>query len=46
MKHTYREHKQIADSLSRKALLLDSGYGEFNEILNDISTEHGNFRLF
>ena len=46
MKHTYREHNQIADSLSKKALLLDSGYGEFKEVLNDISTEHGNFQLF
>ena len=46
MKHTYREHNQIADSLSKKALLLDSSYGEYKEVLNDISTEHGNFQLF
>ena len=46
MKHTYREHNQIADSLSKKALLLDSGYGKFIEVLNDIATDHGNFQLF
>ena len=46
MKHTYREHNQIADSLSKKALLLDSGYGEFKEVLNEITIEHGNFQLF
>lgn len=46
MKHTYREHNWIADSLSKKALLLDSGYGEFKEVLNDIATEHGNFQSF
>ena len=45
MKHTYREHNHITDSLSKKALLLDSGYGEFKEILNDITTEHGNYQL-
>ena len=46
MKHIFREHNQIADSLSKNALLLDSGYGNFKEVLNDISTDHGNFRLF
>ena len=46
LKHTYREHNQIADSLSKKALLLDSGYGEFKEVLNDIFIEYGNFQLF
>ena len=46
MKHTYHEHNQIADSLSKKVLLLDSGYGEFNEVQNDISTDHGNFQLY
>ena len=46
MKHTYHEHNQIADSLSKNALLLDSGYGEFKEILNDITSDHGNFQLF
>ena len=46
LKYTYCEHNQIVDSLSKKALLLDSGYGEFKEVLNDITTEHGNFQLF
>ena len=46
LKHTYREHNQIVDSLSKKALLLDSGYGEFKEVLNDIFIEYGNFQLF
>lgn len=46
MKHIFREHNQIADSLSKEALLLDSGYGTFKEVMNDISIDHGNFRLF
>ena len=46
LKYTYCEHNQIVDSLSKKALLLDSGYGEFKEVLNDIFIEYGNFQLF
>ena len=32
--------------LSKNALFMDTGFGEFKEILNDITTEHGNFQLF
>ena len=46
VKHIYREHNQIADILSKNALLLDSGYGNYKEILNEFSTDHGNFQLF
>ena len=46
MKHIYREHNQIADNLSKIALSLDSGFGNFKESLNDKFTDHGNFQLF
>ena len=46
MKHIFREHNQIADSLSKEALPLEFGYGTFKEVMNYISTDHGNFRLF
>ena len=46
MKHVFREHNQTADSLSKKALTLDSGYGTFIEVMNDITIDHGIFRLF
>ena len=46
VKHIYHEHNQIADILSKNALLLDSGHGTYKEILNEISTIHGNFQLF
>ena len=46
VKHIYRGHNQIADILSKNALLLDSGYGNYKEILNEFSTDHGNFQLF
>ena len=46
MKHIFHEHNQTVDSLSKKALTLDSGYGTFNEVMNDITIDHGNFRLF
>ena len=45
MKHIYREHNQIIDSLSKNDLSLDSGYGIFKESLNDNFTDHGNFQL-
>ena len=46
MKHIFREHNQTADSLSKKDLTLDSGYGTFIEVMNDITIDHGIFRLF
>ena len=46
MKHIYREHNQIADNLSKKALSLESGFGNFMESLNDMIIEHGNFQLY
>ena len=46
MKHIYREHNQIADSLSKKALSHESGFGNFMESLNDMIIDHGNFQLY
>ena len=46
MKHIYREHNQIANSLSKKALSLDSRFGIFKESLNDMIIDHGNFQLY
>ena len=46
VKHVYREHNQIADILSKNALLLDSGHGTYKEILNETPTGYGNFQLF
>ena len=46
VKHIYREHNQIADILSKNALLLDSGHGTYKEILNESSIGYGNFQLF
>ena len=46
MKHIYREHNQMADSLSKKALSLESGYGNCMESVNGMIIDHGNFQLF
>ena len=46
MKHIYREHNQIADILSKIALSLDSGFGNFQEFMFDKITNNGNFQLY
>ena len=46
MKHIYREHNQIADSFSKSALSLDSGFGNFQEYMFGKITNHGNFQLY
>ena len=46
MKHIYRERNQIADSLSKKALSLESGFRNFMESLNGMIIDHGNFQLY
>ena len=46
LNHIYREHNQIANSLSKTALSLDSGFGNFQEFWDDKITDHGNFQLF
>ena len=46
LKHIYREHNQMADSLSKSALSLDSGFGIFQEHFLDMITEHGNFQFY
>ena len=46
IKNIYREHNQQVDSLSKKALLLDPGFGNFTESLDGMIIDHGNFQLF
>ena len=46
IKHIYREHNQQADSLSKKSLLLDPGFGNFSEYLDGMFIDHGNYKLF
>ena len=46
MNHIYCEHNQIADSLSKIALSLDSGFGNFQEYMFGKITDHGNFQLY
>ena len=44
--HIYCEHNQQADSLTKKALLLDPGFGKFSESLDGMIIDHGNYQLF
>ena len=46
IKHIYREHNQQADNLSKQALLLDPGFGNFTESLDGMIIDHGNYQLF
>ena len=43
IKHIYREHNQQSDCLSKKALVLDPGFGFFTEYLDGMIIDHGNF---
>ena len=43
IKHICREHNQQADCLSKKALVLDPGFGIFTEYLDGMIIDHGNF---
>ena len=46
MKHIYREHNQMANSLSKKALFVESGFGNCMESLNGMIIDHGNLQLY
>ena len=46
IKHIYREHNQQADSLSKKALSLDTGFGNLLEFVDGMIIDHGNVQLF
>ena len=46
MKHIYRGHNKMADSLSKKALSLESGFRNYMESLNGMIIDHGNFQLY
>ena len=46
IKHIYREHNQQVDCLSKKALVLDPGFGFFAKYLDGMIVDHGNFQLY
>ena len=46
LKHIYHEHNQQADCLSKKALVLDLGFGIFTEYMDGMIIDRGNFQLF
>ena len=46
LNHIYREHNQQADCLSKKALVLNPGFGKFSEFMEGMISDHGNFHLF
>ena len=45
-KHIFREHNSLADDLSKQALKLEIGYGNFSETLDGMVINHGQFVLF
>ena len=45
-KHIFREHNSLADGLSKQALNLDMGYGNFSETLDGMVINHGQLVLF
>ena len=46
IKHIYREHNQQANGLSKQALLLDPGFGNFTESLDGMIIDRGNYQFF
>ena len=44
--HTYREHNQLADRLSKSALSLAHGCGKYSEFLDGLLASHDTFRSF
>ena len=44
--HVYREHNQIADNLSKKALTFALGSGFYSEFYDGQLTSHDKFMLF
>ena len=45
-KHIFREHKSLVDGLSKQALNLDMGYGNFSETLDGMVINRGQLVLF
>ena len=45
-KHIFREHNSLADGLSKQALNLDMGYGNFSKTLDGMVINHGQLVLF
>ena len=45
-KHIFREHNLLTDGLSKQALHLDMGYGNFFETLDAMVINHGQLVLF
>ena len=44
--HIYREHNQLADSLSKTALSLAPGMGFYSELFEGLEVSHDNVKLF
>ena len=44
--HIFREHNTLADGLSKRALNLDMGIGQFTETLDGLVIDEGHFTLF
>ena len=45
-KHIFHEHNSLADGLSKQALNLEMGYGNFSETLDGMVINHGHLFLF
>ena len=45
-KHIYREHKTLANGLSKEAIKLDMGHGSFTESLDGLVINDGHFDLY
>ena len=45
-KHIYREHNMLADGLSKEAINLDMGHGNFAEFLDGFVIDKGHFVLY
>ena len=46
IKHTYREHNQRTDSLSKEALALAPGCGSFSKFYDGFSVMNDTFKLY
>ena len=45
-KHIYREHNSLEDGLSKEAINLDMGHGNFAEFLDGLVINNGQFVLY
>ena len=45
-KHIYREHNTLGDGLSKEAINLDMGHGNFAEFMDGSVINNGHFDLY